>query len=95
MVTTNAETSVKAFPNSPHSPPSPQPEPIGNAVLQVLKEKGNALKKFGECIIFILNRERKSFLWFVNNERGNILTIINLKIVILNFHDARNVRILL
>jgi Protein of unknown function (DUF2013) len=58
MVTMNAETSVKAFPNSPHSPPSPEPEPIGNAVLQVLRQKGNALKKFGECIIFMLNRER-------------------------------------
>jgi hypothetical protein len=67
MVTMNAETSVKAFPNSPHSPPSPKPEPVANAVLQVLKQKGDALKNFGQCIIFMLNRER-IFPLFVNHQ---------------------------
>src|SRR5579862_5312017 len=60
MVTLNTETSVKAFPNAPSSPPSPKPEPVSNAVMQVLVDKGNAYKNFGQCIIFMLNRERMS-----------------------------------
>jgi hypothetical protein len=59
MVTLNAESSVKAFPNAPNSPPSPKPEPVTNAVMQALIQKGNAYKNFGQCIIFMLNRERK------------------------------------
>lgn len=58
MVTVNAETSAKAFPTVPNSPPSPKPEPVTNAVMQTLIEKGNAYKNFGQCIIFMLNRER-------------------------------------
>ena len=58
MVTLNTETSTKAFPNAPNSPPSPEAEPLINAIIQVLVQKGNALKNFGQCIIFMLNRER-------------------------------------
>jgi len=58
MVTLNAETSIRAFPNHPQSPPSPHPEQVPNTVMQALIEKGNAVKNFGQCIIFMLNRER-------------------------------------
>lgn len=58
MVTMNSETSAKAFPNAANSPPSPEAEPLVNTVMQVLIQKGNALKNFGQCIIFMLNRER-------------------------------------
>jgi SPIN90/Ldb17, leucine-rich domain len=62
MVTLNVEASTKAFPNHPKSPPSPQPEQVPNAVMQALIEKGNAMKNFGQCIIFMLNRERIPWL---------------------------------
>jgi len=58
MVTMNSDTSIKAFPNAPQSPPSPEAEPVTNAVIQILIQKGNELKNFGQCIIFMLNRER-------------------------------------
>jgi hypothetical protein len=57
MVTMNSETSVKAFPGTPNSPPSLH-QPLTNAVIEVLIRKGNSLKNFGQCIIFMLNRER-------------------------------------
>jgi Protein of unknown function (DUF2013) len=60
MVTLNTDTGVKAFPNAAHSPPSPEAEPHSNNVMQVLIHKGNYLKNFGQCIIFMLNRERTS-----------------------------------
>jgi Protein of unknown function (DUF2013) len=59
MVTMNSETSGKAFPSTPNSPPSPM-EPFTNVVIQILMRKGNSLKNFGQCIIFMLNRERTS-----------------------------------
>jgi hypothetical protein len=62
MVTMNAETSTKAFPTSPHSPPSPRIKPLTNAVIQILTLKGNNFKNFGQCIIFMLNRERETAL---------------------------------
>jgi Protein of unknown function (DUF2013) len=58
MVTINADASAKAFPNAANSPPSPEAEPVANNVMQVLIHKGNHLKNFGQCIIFMLNRER-------------------------------------
>ena len=58
MVTMNAGISAKAFPIAPTSPPSPEAEPLANPVLQVLIQKGNSFKNFGQYIIFMLNRER-------------------------------------
>jgi len=55
----NSEASIKAFPTASNSPPSPEAEkPVTNNVMQVLIYKGNDLKNFGQCIIFMLNRER-------------------------------------
>jgi hypothetical protein len=70
MVTMNAETSTKAFPTSPHSPPSPRIKPLTNAVIQILTLKGNNFKNFGQCIIFMLNRESSPPFPFSPNAKG-------------------------
>lgn len=89
MVTMNGETSRKAFPTAPNSPPSPEANPVTNAVLTVLIAKGNSLKNFGQCIIFMLNRERISF----QNEsdvRGNIPSIADPEAAVFDIYDPRD-----
>jgi hypothetical protein len=96
MVTMNSETSVKAFSNASNSPPSPEAEPITNAIMQALIKKGNALKNFGQCIIFMLNRERPHpFLVITDRFRRNVLTIINFEIIIFDIHHTTDVRVFL
>jgi hypothetical protein len=85
MVTMNTETSAKAFPNVPTSPPSPEAEPLANPVLQVLIHKGNALKNFGQCIIFMLNRERTYFQCFPLIPGEMSLQLLILKLLYLIF----------
>jgi hypothetical protein len=85
MVTMNAETSAKAFPNAPTSPPSPEAEPLANPALQVLIDKGDALKNFGQCIIFMLNRERTCFWCFPLIPGEMSLQLLILKLLYLIF----------
>ena len=85
MVTMNTETSAKAFPNAPTSPPSPEAEPLANPVLQVLIHKGNALKNFGQCIIFMLNRERTCLQCFPLIPGEMSLQLLILKLLYLIF----------
>ena len=94
MVTMNFETSVKAFPNAQNSPPSPESKPLTNPVITVLMQKGNALKNFGQCIIFMLNRERTCAVYY-SDDRGNISATTNSEITVPDIHNTRDIRVFL
>ena len=91
MVTMNSGASVKAFPAARSSPPSPEAEkPVTNNVTQVLIYKGNDLKNFGQCIIFMLNRERNFLsplkIWHLTGFAGETsLQLLILKLLYLIF----------